>query len=189
MSDAGFLGRWSRRKRAALAAPVPSPPAVAPAPGPVPVDAFDPATLPPVDTLTAASEIRDFLREGVPAALRQAALRRVWALDPAIAGFIGPADYAWDFNAPDGMPGFALSMPSDMGQMLARAIGLDDVERVSAAVEPADGAAAEPAAPVEVVVAPEALASEPAPAVAVPGAVAEPVAPASPKRHGAAIPV
>jgi len=79
-----------------------------------------------VDTLTAASEISDFLREGVPAALRQAALRRVWALDPAIAGFIGPADYAWDFNAPDGMAGFAQSMPADLGRMLAQAIGLDE---------------------------------------------------------------
>jgi len=137
MSGEGFLGRWSRRKRAALAEPLPpvraavvahpaeSAEAAASRAGQAPAAAFDPASLPPVDTLTAASEVRDFLREGVPAALRQAALRRVWALDPAIAGFIGPADYAWDFNAPDGMAGFAQSMPGEMGRMLAQAIGLD----------------------------------------------------------------
>jgi hypothetical protein len=27
--------------------------------------------------------------------------------DPAIRRFIGPAEYAWDFNSPRGVPGFA----------------------------------------------------------------------------------
>ena len=26
--------------------------------------------------------------------------RPIWALEPAIRDFIGPAEYAWDFNAP-----------------------------------------------------------------------------------------
>lgn len=32
--------------------------------------------------------------------------------DPAIRRFIGPSDYAWDFNAPRGMPGFAPLPPA-----------------------------------------------------------------------------
>jgi len=212
MSDAGFLGRWSRRKRAALAephapAPAPAPPGE-PLPAHVPVPqstpaAFDPGTLPPVDTLTAASEIRDFLRDGVPAALRQAALRRVWALDPAIAGFIGPADYAWDFNAPDGMAGFAQSMPADLGRMLAQAIGLEEPANAAAdrpgeaLATPADALA--PAAETPLVVAVEVEPPGAAAAGAVLRAQAEPGSDAAtpaeigfsgtPRRHGAATPV
>ena len=44
---------------------------------------FDPATLPPIESITAASDIRAFLQTGVPAELTRAALRRVWTTDPA----------------------------------------------------------------------------------------------------------
>ena len=123
MSEEGFFSRWSRRKRAAAALPPPvapdphgtgSPPGVAP-PSPL-ADAgppFDPASLPPVDSLTADSDFAAFLRDEVPAALRNAALRRAWSLDPAIRDFTGPADYAWDFNAVGSMPGFSLDLPND----------------------------------------------------------------------------
>ncbi len=130
----GFLSRWSRRKRAAALAP-PLPPPVAPAPSeavqPGAVlpgaaePALDPASLPPVESLTADSDFAAFLREEVPAALRNAALRRAWSLDPAIRDFVGPADYAWDFNAPGGVPGFSLDLPTDVERLLAQAIGLD----------------------------------------------------------------
>ncbi|MFX8512285.1 DUF3306 domain-containing protein, partial [Acinetobacter baumannii] len=60
---------------------------------------FDPASLPPVESLTPESDLAPFLRPEVPAALRQAALRRLWSLDPTIRDFVGPADYAWDYNA------------------------------------------------------------------------------------------
>lgn len=145
----GFLSRWSRRKRAAVVAPPPAaagpaPPAEAvPAPGAA-APAFDPASLPPVESLTSGSDFAAFLRDEVPAALRRAALRRAWALDPAIRDFVGPADYAWDFNAPDGMPGFSLTLGGDVKRLLAQAIGLE---------EPPDDGAAEEAESLSVAVA------------------------------------
>jgi hypothetical protein len=127
----GFLSRWSRRKRAADVAapppsPTPAPPEAAPSGGaaaPEATPAFDPASLPPVESLTFDSDITAFLREEVPAALRRAALRRAWTLDPAIRDFIGPADYAWDYNAPGGVPGFSLDPPADLERLVAQAIG------------------------------------------------------------------
>jgi Protein of unknown function (DUF3306) len=75
-----------------------------------------------------------FLRPGVPADLTQAALRRAWVADPAIRDFVGPAENSWDFNAPDGVPGF--------GPLRA----IDDVQRLAAMVAgvlpPDDGEAA-----------------------------------------------
>jgi hypothetical protein len=38
--------------------------------------------------------------------LTRAALRRVWSSDPAIRDFIGIAENQWDFNDPEGIPGF-----------------------------------------------------------------------------------
>lgn len=135
MSEEGFLSRWSRRKRAAVTpSPVaPAPPQHAPAGAPPPPTgagraepAFDPASLPPLENLTADTDFVAFLRDEVPAGLRNAALRRAWSLDPAIRDFVGPADFAWDFNAPDGgMPGFSLDLPRDVERLLAQAIGLD----------------------------------------------------------------
>ena len=161
MSEEGFLARWSRRKRAAEAgrpeeakqaapapAPAPAPAAVsAPAPAPeVPAEpAFDPASLPPIESLTEASDFTAFLRKEVPEALKRAALRRAWSLDPAIRDFVGPADYAWDFNAPDGVPGFSLELGGDVQKLLAQAMGLDPEAPAADAVLREDGAPAEPA--------------------------------------------
>ena len=126
-----FLARWSRRKQAAAQAaePAKSPPnaesAAAPehaagsrapefrdtsgaaqsAPDPA-APAFDPASLPPIESITAETDIRAFIAAGVPAELTRAALRRVWTTDPRIRDFVGLADYAWDFNAPGSMAGF-----------------------------------------------------------------------------------
>jgi hypothetical protein len=38
--------------------------------------------------------------------LTRAALRRAWTSDPAIREFIGIAENQWDFNDPNGIPGF-----------------------------------------------------------------------------------
>jgi hypothetical protein len=109
--DDDFLKRWSRRKQAAAAdaqrvrAPSPTDTASA-APQPKTDDIVDPATLPPLDSITALTDIRDFLRSGVPAELTRAALRRAWSADPAIRDFIGLSENSWDFTAPDGIPGF-----------------------------------------------------------------------------------
>lgn len=112
----GFLARWSRRKRAAREGlpvepePAEPPPAEAPS-GTAPPHAteeepIDLESLPRIEEITAETDISIFFRKGVPAALRNAALRRVWSLDPTIRDFIGPADYAWDWNTPGGVPDF-----------------------------------------------------------------------------------
>ena len=62
--------------------------------------------LPRVEDLTPESDLSAFLRKGVPEALKQAALRRMWSLDPAIRDYVGPAEYAWNFNDPGAMAGF-----------------------------------------------------------------------------------
>jgi|SRR5882724_416252 len=115
MSDEEFLARWSRRKREAkVAANAPAPAQTAETPNPAsPVAAEDLAnagvdlsSLPPIDSITAATDVTAFLRQGIPQDLSRAALRRAWAADPAIRDFVGLAESAWDFNDPHAMPGF-----------------------------------------------------------------------------------
>jgi TorA maturation chaperone TorD len=67
---------------------------------------FDLASLPPLQSINAGTDIRSFLGSGVPVELTRAALRRVWVTDPAIRDFIGIAENQWDFNDPTAMPGF-----------------------------------------------------------------------------------
>jgi hypothetical protein len=106
--DERFLSRWSRLKQeTAKRAPAPADETASPPAGAAPareearapvtapdseaaaVESFDPASLPPLDSIGAGSDIRAFLARGVPAELAQAALRRAWAADPAIRDFIG----------------------------------------------------------------------------------------------------
>jgi hypothetical protein len=163
MSDGeSFLGRWSRRKQQAAdeaAAPKPAPsPADSAAPsghsGPAPVrrdtsgaaqaapaPAFDVASLPSLDSITAASDVRAFLAPGVPMHLTRAALRRAWAADPAIRDFVGLQENAWDFTDPSAVPGFGeLSPDCDIKALLREAFG-------EPAEEPEGSASASPAAP------------------------------------------
>ncbi|TQF82550.1 DUF3306 domain-containing protein, partial [Elioraea sp. Yellowstone] len=91
--------------------PAEAPPAETPLPPPegaaaAAEEAVDLSALPRIEDLTAESDITAFLRKGVPVGLRNAALRRVWSLDPAIRDFIGPVDYGWDWNTPGGVPDF-----------------------------------------------------------------------------------
>ncbi|MGI8525158.1 MAG: DUF3306 domain-containing protein [Pseudolabrys sp.] len=136
-----FLARWSRRKRGAAegAAEKPvtgdRPPteadearqAAAPAPetGSLPKPAFDVASLPPIDSIDATSDVTAFLRKGVPAELARAALRRAWVADPAIRNFVGLAENAWDFNDPNAMAGFGPldQSPEQVRQMVADLFG------------------------------------------------------------------
>ena len=81
---------------------------------------FDPATLPPIESITALSDATAFLRAGVPADLTRAALRRVWTVDPAIRDFVGLAENAWDFTDPNAMPGFGpLEDTEEVRRMIA----------------------------------------------------------------------
>jgi Protein of unknown function (DUF3306) len=138
-----FLSRWSRRKREAIEeakdAKDASPPAAEGEPAPeseTPVGdakplttnpaepAFDITSLPPIESITAATDIRPFLAPGVPAEIARAALRRGWTADPAIRNFVGLADYAWDYHTPGSMAGFGpLEMTDELRQAVARIIG------------------------------------------------------------------
>jgi hypothetical protein len=118
--DPGFLSRWSRRKaearKEAETAVRPqtqaveeeaagsfaesshdNPAALSGGEQAAPVDL---SKLPAIETIDAATDIKAFLAKGVPDSLRTAALRQVWASDPAIRDYVGPYDYAWDFNQP-----------------------------------------------------------------------------------------
>lgn len=103
-----FPSRWSRLKREAAIAESGDEPRADAVPGAAMASApaFDPADLPPIESIGADSDIRPFLAAGVPAELTRVALRSAWAADPAIRDFIGIAESQWDFNDPDAIPGF-----------------------------------------------------------------------------------
>lgn len=113
-----FLRRWSRRKRAAetrvreegrpseSGGAKTSASSVSVQSGMTASAAFDLTHLPPIESITAASDVRAFLAPGVPVELSRAALRRAWMTDPAIRDFIGLAENQWDFTKPDAVPGF-----------------------------------------------------------------------------------
>jgi len=136
MTEEDFLKRWSRRKREVGEAEKPAPPAaeardLRSPPGDVVSGAtakqtdaeFDPATLPPIESITAISDVTAFLRAGVPVVLTRAALRRVWTADPAIRDFVGLAENAWDFTDPTAMPGFGpLESTEEVRRMIAQVI-------------------------------------------------------------------
>jgi hypothetical protein len=81
---------------------------------------FDLSHLPSLDDITAETDIRPFLARGVPASLRQAALRRMWVADPKIRDFIGIAENQWDFTVQGATPGFDLAPPTgDIARLVA----------------------------------------------------------------------
>lgn len=67
---------------------------------------FDLASLPPIQSIAADTDIRSVLVSSVPVELTRVALRRAWATDPAIRDFVGIAEGQWDFNDPVAIPGF-----------------------------------------------------------------------------------
>src|SRR5580692_10023697 len=81
-------------------------------------------TLPAIDSITATTDIRAFLKPGVPDGLKHAALRQAWATDPAIRDFVGIAENQWDFNKPQNIPGFGLLDPSENIQRLVATISI-----------------------------------------------------------------
>jgi hypothetical protein len=85
----------------------------------------DLSSLPPIESIDAATDITAFLRKGIPQELSRAALRRAWSADPAIRDFIGLAENAWDFNDPNAMPGFGLldCSEAELGDLVDRIVG------------------------------------------------------------------
>jgi hypothetical protein len=140
-----FIARWSRKKREAEGDTGAAPKAPAPGDSNAPDEAdraagatslpqaklgkpedspVDLASLPPLESITAGTDIRAFLQSGVPADLAKAALRRAWAADPAIRDFIEIAENQWDFANPAALPGFGpLAAGDDVRQLVAQALG------------------------------------------------------------------
>jgi len=135
-----FLSRWSRRKQKAGEGKennekneTSEGPAVtgpeneqgkSAASGAAPVPEFDVESLPPIETISAETDITAFMRTGVPETLRHAALRRAWASDPAIRDFVGLNENFWDAAGPDGIPGFGDLDPNlDVRRMVSELFG------------------------------------------------------------------
>lgn len=130
--DKGFLARWSQRKQEAKQ-PEPKPDAPAPEaeipPAPVTepeaAPEFDLSSLPKLEEMTGSTDITGFLQKGVPEHLRNAALRKSWALDPAIRNYVNPAlEYAYDWNIPGGVPGAGeIGAGMDVARMVLQIMG------------------------------------------------------------------
>jgi hypothetical protein len=99
--------------------------------------------------MTATTDITAFLRKGVPEHLRNAALRKSWALDPAIRNYINPAlDYAYDWNTPGGVPGSSeIGAGMDVARLVLQIMGSGEsaVEPSVAAVDLGNAPAGDPA--------------------------------------------
>lgn len=160
------------------------------------------AALPPIEGLGPASDIAPFLRAGVPRLLRNAALRRVWEVDPAIRDFVDDArEYAYDWNAPGCVPGLGPLQPCDDVKAMVRRIfdraGEAEAEPTAESVdspEPTEIArTADPeSAPPDRASRSDDTATDEAPADDAPAGDAEPPrekAPPRPRRHGGATPV
>lgn len=114
----GFFSAWSRRKRASLREEAEAKAAEAEAAERVAQEAealaaLEPevdeayvAALPPVDEITDKTDLQAYMKRGVPEGLRNAAMRKMWLSNSLIRNHDDPAvDYAWDWNAPEGVPG------------------------------------------------------------------------------------
>ncbi len=148
MTEEDFLQRWSRRKRE-VAKPQTAPPPKFETPPADQVAAvsgtdepeFDVASLPPLESINALTDVTAFLRAGVPVDLTRAALRRVWTADPSIRDFVGLAENAWDFTDPDAMPGFGpLESSDEIRRMIA-----DLVDQIGKVARPDPLETADPA--------------------------------------------
>ena len=156
--DKGFLARWSQRKQEAKQ-PEPAAPAgesveSSGPPAPPSEDAtpeFDLSTLPNLEELTGSTDITAFLRKGVPEHLRNAALQKSWALDPAIRNYVNPAlEYAYDWNAPGGVPGGGeLGAGVDVARLVSQIMGEPAAETINSDASSKEAAAGAPAEPSE----------------------------------------
>ena len=104
--DANFLSRWARRKAEVLEEDKREEAVAAATPetdGAVdeqnrPVTEEEIAALPDPDKLEHGADFKPFLRPGVPQALRQRALRRIWRVNPAIGFLDGMNEYDLDYT-------------------------------------------------------------------------------------------
>lgn len=126
--DDSFLSRWSRRKAEARVEDDTQAPdetqsdavEAAASAEPVVITEEELAALPKIEDLVPGTDIRAFLRPGVPSSLKDAALRKMWHVTPSIRDYLDPAvDYAWDWNTPGGVPGDGVApSPERAAQMM-----------------------------------------------------------------------
>ncbi|MGF1610507.1 MAG: DUF3306 domain-containing protein [Kiloniellales bacterium] len=153
--DDGFLTRWARRKEQAQrgeelpeAAPATTPAAPAGVEtGKTPEEQAEEQaklieSLPDIDSMTRESDFSVFMQKGVPQALRNKALRKLWRLDPVFANLDGLNDYDEDYTAIGKPLGRAVSTLYKVGRGMAGEPPAPD-----AAEAKATGAAAEQAPP------------------------------------------
>jgi len=157
----GFLTRWSRLKRAERDKALRHDPASPdPAAGDPPEPPADPLEdLPALETLTKDSDFRAFMRPGVPEALRNQALRKLWGSDPVYANLDGLLEYGEDFAAPFRMAGVVATVyrvlegmpepekPAESAPETAAATPVPAAARPESAAS--ETPAEEPAAPIE----------------------------------------
>ena len=141
MADPTFLHRWSRRKHEAArnekapveASPVPAAvvaPSAAP-PAPAPVD----LPLPPVESLSLASDFKPFLAETVNETVKRAALRKLFS-DPHFNAMDGLDIYIDDYSKPDPAPeGFFDKLADVYKTLEEKAAEAAPAEAPAAAVE------------------------------------------------------
>lgn len=203
-NDGGFLSGWSRRKLAVKR----EKPVVVEDEVIEPIEEAEPddyaeliAALPALDDITEGTDIKPFLVKGIPASLKNAALRKLWSATPSVRDYADPAvDYAWDWNAPGGVPGGGgILSESSVAKMVKDLIGTrKEAEEQDVSADEADNLAAEDLA-VEVEAEPPLEAvrrSGPREPAALPAAQAPDDAPRDqsrtltdpPRRHGSAMP-
>lgn len=129
----GFLERWSRKKRAADEDAGKEPEADEPAEALAEPEVLESEedlpdeevlnALPSLDEITLDTNIMPFLQRGVPRAMKNAALRKMWLLDPRIRDHKDLAvDYAWDWNTPGGVPGSGGTVSAESVAKLVRSL-------------------------------------------------------------------
>jgi Protein of unknown function (DUF3306) len=160
--DGGFLSRWARRKQESTTITgdnfSESSPRGDPAGSELNSDAHHRQVqgevkggdadlpMPSLDDITPGGDVTAFFAKHVPEALRTAALRKLWVTDPEIRNFIEMADYQWDFNNPDSIPGWASKLENvDVKAMAERIFGM--IQPVPADAQAEDSSECAPNAP------------------------------------------
>ncbi|MGH6912213.1 MAG: DUF3306 domain-containing protein [Geminicoccales bacterium] len=158
--EEGFVGRWSRLKHEARRRR-PEPPARSEQGGPpepsegatsepagsrapagvADAEAFDPASLPDIESLTYESDYTAFLEKGVPAEMRNRALRRLWRSDPVLANLDGLVEYGEDYSGIGTKPMIVRTAYRVGRGMIDRVLEADGRDPEPTGPVPPDGAA------------------------------------------------
>jgi hypothetical protein len=166
--DEGVLARWSRLKRAQAGRSEPPAPEEAPAGEPeaaVPdADGGSPEAaaavriedLPDIESLTYESDFTVFMAKGVPKALRNQALKKLWRSDPVLANLDGLNDYDLDYR-----PSEIMALAARAAEDLARGTKWQTARDRDRAHEPPAAAPSGAAPPAQEPTAQEPTAQEP----------------------------